>query len=70
MLKSFDRAFWLRHYKFPDDIRWKPHKAETADEDNDIVLELACRTLFIFSVLTCTAFDDPESTFSVRFLKS
>eukprot|EP00761_Pharyngomonas_kirbyi_P006788 gb/GECH01006796.1/.p1 GENE.gb/GECH01006796.1/~~gb/GECH01006796.1/.p1 ORF type:complete len:423 (+),score=90.25 gb/GECH01006796.1/:1-1269(+) len=24
LLKSFDRAFWLRHYKMPDDDRFKP----------------------------------------------
>lgn len=58
MLKSFDRAFWLRHYKFQDDVRWKPHKTESQDEDNDIVLDLAC------------PFDDPENTYSVRFVQN
>jgi hypothetical protein len=24
LLKSFDRAFWLRHYKFPEDPMWMP----------------------------------------------
>jgi hypothetical protein len=22
LLKSFDRAFWMRYYKFPNDTRW------------------------------------------------
>lgn len=26
LLKSFDRAFWLRHYKHPEDETYKPHE--------------------------------------------
>lgn len=25
LLKSFDRAFWMKHFKYKDDSRWKPH---------------------------------------------
>jgi len=26
LLKSFDRAFWMRYYKFPNDAKWCPCK--------------------------------------------
>jgi hypothetical protein len=31
LLKSFDRAFWLRHFKLPDDKKFTPHKCPFKD---------------------------------------
>lgn len=58
MLKSFDRSFWLRYYKFPQDKQWNPLRTSSHDEDGDTITELKC------------PFDDPEQTYSIRFLKN
>jgi len=42
MLKSFDRSFWLRHYKFDKDPKWEPMRVKTKDEDGDTITELKC----------------------------
>ncbi len=57
-LKSFDRGFWLRFYKFPKDNRWKPLQQldEVAAKDGDVYYRLDC------------PFKDPEETQSIRFL--
>lgn len=47
LLKSFDRAFWLRHLKMPDDPRYKPLPPEE-------------ETLEAFA--TSCPFDDPRKT--------
>jgi hypothetical protein len=54
LLKSFDRAFWLRHFKFPNDDQWKPLKIEKKNENGDIDIQLGC------------PFDDPQETNSIR----
>ena len=54
LLKSFDRAFWLRHFKFPQDDNWKPLKIEKKQENGDIDIQLGC------------PFDDPQETNSIR----
>lgn len=56
LLKSFDRAFWLRHLKSPGDVKWKPHYKPEVDDDGDTVLELDC------------CFNDPRETYSFRFI--
>jgi hypothetical protein len=56
MLKSFDRAFWLRHYKFPGEPKWCCMKKQEHDEDDGEMYETdAC------------PFDDPVATYSIRF---
>jgi hypothetical protein len=56
MLKSFDRAFWMRHLKCPSDEKWKPLYKPEIDDDGDTVMELACY------------FKDPRETYSFRFV--
>lgn len=55
MLKSFDRALWLRHYKFAQDTKWIPLKVKTQDDDGDTCVELGC------------PFGDPQESYSIRF---
>eukprot|EP00817_Percolomonadidae_sp_ATCC50343_P006001 CAMPEP_0117430182 /NCGR_PEP_ID=MMETSP0758-20121206/9702_1 /TAXON_ID=63605 /ORGANISM="Percolomonas cosmopolitus, Strain AE-1 (ATCC 50343)" /LENGTH=368 /DNA_ID=CAMNT_0005217907 /DNA_START=365 /DNA_END=1468 /DNA_ORIENTATION=+ len=42
LLKSFDRAFWLRHYKNPDEKRWAPHVDGCAFMDPNVTKTM-CR---------------------------
>eukprot|EP01080_Neovahlkampfia_damariscottae_P009179 gene9179-1267_t len=58
LLKSFDRAFWLRHFKFPSDDNWKPLKIEKTQENGDVDIQLGC------------PFDDPQETNSIRLTGS
>jgi len=57
LLKSFDRAFWMRYYKFPNDTRWCSCKKKDVDEDGDVEYSVNC------------PFGDPEESYSIRFLK-
>lgn len=58
LLKSFDRAFWLRYYKFKDDPKFQPLGKEIKSEDGDVDYKICC------------PFGDPEETGSLRFTKS
>ncbi|KAF0979040.1 hypothetical protein FDP41_002110 [Naegleria fowleri] len=52
-LKSFDRSFWLKHFRFPDDPNHKPlHKEETDDESMTVQVP-------------CCPFKDPRETYSL-----
>eukprot|EP01080_Neovahlkampfia_damariscottae_P002776 gene2776-4184_t len=55
LLKSFDRAFWLRHYSDPKNSKYSPH-FEVDEEDEDDML------------LQCP-FGDPQETYSINFIK-
>jgi len=57
LLKSFDRAFWMRYYKFPNDSKWSSAKTKVTDEDGDVEYTMDC------------PFGDPEESYSIRFLK-
>ncbi|KAL0478810.1 developmentally-regulated protein [Acrasis kona] len=53
LLKAFDRALWLRHYKFNNDPKWMPHITE--EEGGE-------------PTMTCP-FEDPKVTRSILFVK-
>lgn len=53
LLKSFDRAFWLRHTSKPQDPRWEPLREEVQGFDG-VELHLKC------------PFGDPNETWSFR----
>jgi len=57
MLKNFDRALWLRHFKFKDDEKWKPMMTVECDDDGDECETLGC------------PFGDPVATYSIRLVK-
>ncbi|KAL9657031.1 hypothetical protein ABK040_014579 [Willaertia magna] len=54
-LKSIDRAFWLKHFKFEDRLEYKPLMQETVDEDNEVIETVEC------------PFKDPRTTYSIIF---
>jgi len=57
LLKSYDRAFWLRYFKFKNDDRWIPLKQKLENKEGEVDFELCC------------PFGDPEETCSIRFIK-
>jgi hypothetical protein len=58
LLKSFDRAFWLRYYKFKDDVTFQPLFTEGKNEDGEIEHK------------ECCPFGNPEESGSLRFTKT
>lgn len=63
LLKSFDRAFWLRHIRFPEDEQWMPLMATKKIEiDNG---PDKGKTVEERSVCDC-GFQDPRITHSFR----
>jgi len=53
-LKSFDRAFWMRHFKFPNNMQFRCIEKKGEDDDD---MECAC------------PFKDPQETGSIKFVK-
>jgi hypothetical protein len=64
LLKSYDRAFWLKHYKFPTDARFKPAPDEVSDDE----LCEGERTEKESDGYDCP-FQDPKRTFSIRVMR-
>ena len=52
-LKSFDRAFWLKHLRFPDEH--KPLHKESTDDEGAVVQ------------MPCCPFKDPQETYSLIY---
>jgi hypothetical protein len=61
LLKSFDRAFWLRHFKFPNRVEYLYFKKDPEEEDEitgvDDGTDCGC------------PFHDPRTTNSIKFLQ-
>jgi hypothetical protein len=55
LLKSFDRAFWLRHYNDTKLKQHKPHYVQSEEDEDEF--ELDC------------PFGDPQETYSINFTK-
>ncbi|KAL0483498.1 hypothetical protein AKO1_014559 [Acrasis kona] len=66
LLKSYDRAFWLKHYKFPSDDRFKAITEEFSDDElcNE---EITQEEKEMESECDCP-FQDPKRTMSVRMM--
>lgn len=61
MLKSFDRAFWIRHYKFPNKEIFKPATEIVKQENINNLVETV-------STVKCKCpFGNPEDSRSYIF---
>ncbi|KAL9652858.1 hypothetical protein ABK040_010890 [Willaertia magna] len=67
LLKSFDRAFWIRHLTYKENVRFRPYCKHVEELDNSFqhcCSDDSIDSVTLKEILYCP-FDDPQKTLSI-----